>query len=184
MRSSAYDWPLHTMLNESFWTLLLGNAYILWNSAIVMNPNPENFEVSWFGGYDAWKTKWQPTDGVAVTYNPSDPTHPPFLREGLAPHEGIFPEITLQGETGAWIGAWLYSQISGVSDRVSEFLEYCPFSYVINAGTTQAGYYNGNTPKNGAQGNARLNTATYQNLGQDNIGFNPSYTGYATGSRI
>ncbi len=156
MRLAGYDFPLHTMMAESFYQLLLGNDYILWNSNIPMNPDPGTFRQSWQGGQDDWKTRWQPLGKPAVTYQPGAPDHPKMIATN---DRSQFPEMTLQGETGAFIGAWLYSQISGVSDRVSKSVKYCPFR--VNGKTI--------TPLPGSTGDAALSSRVKQNPGQSQI---------------
>lgn len=154
LRLETNGWPLHTMLAESFFHLLLGNDYVLWNSNIPMSTNPEHFGQSWYGGLDRWKTKWQATGKPPVDYNPEDRSHP-RLQKG---EEGsIFPEMSLQGETGAFVGAWLYSQISTVSDRVSKYVGYCDFS--VNGKNYR--------PSKGQQGDASMSSRIAQNPGQD-----------------
>ncbi len=148
------SWPLHTMLAESFFHLLLGNDYILWNSNIPMSTDPAHFEQSWYGGQDDWKTKWQPNGKAAVTYNPGNPAHP---RKGKGPEGSIFPEAPLQGETGAFVGAWLYSRISTASDRVSRSVRYCDFS--VNGKAY--------SPPKGRKGDGSLSSRIGQNPGQD-----------------
>ncbi len=148
------SWPLHTMLAESFFHLLLGNDYILWNSNIPMSTDPAHFEQSWYGGQDDWKTKWQPNGKAAVTYNPNDRAHP---KKGKGREGSIFPEMPLQGETGAFVGAWLYSRISTASDRVSRSVRYCNFS--VN-GKVYA-------PSKGDKGDGSLSSRIGQNPGQD-----------------
>lgn len=154
LRVEPNGWPLHTMLAESFFHLLLGNDYVLWNSNIPMSANPEHFGQSWYGGMEGWKTRWQPTGKPAVEYNPNDRSHPP-LRKG--PEGSIFPELPLQGETGAFIGAWLYSQISTVSDRVSRSVSYCDFS--VNGKAYR--------PSKGTRGDGAVSSRIVQNPGQD-----------------
>lgn len=154
LRLTVNDWPVHTMMVESFFHLLLGNDYILWNSNIPMSTNPEHLEVSWYGGYEAWKTRWQPNGKQIETYDEGNPTHP---KKRKGPEGAIFPEMSLQGETGAFIGAWLYSQISGVSDRVSRSLRYCNFT--VNGKTYR--------PAKGSKGDGSLSSRIAQNPGQD-----------------
>lgn len=161
LRLQPNGWPLHTMLAESFFHLLLGNDYILWNSSVPMSADPEHFSVSWYGGPEPWKTRWQPTGRLAVEYNEKDPSHP-RLKKG--PEGSVFPDLSLQGETGAFVGAWLYSQISTVSDRVSRAVRYCSFS--VNGKTY--------SPSKGSRGDGALSSRVVQNPGQDWI-----VTGYA-----
>ncbi|MES2569844.1 MAG: hypothetical protein V4710_07280, partial [Verrucomicrobiota bacterium] len=47
LRSSEVAWPFHMMLNESFWTILLGNDYYLWHSSVPMVTGIEHFGDSW-----------------------------------------------------------------------------------------------------------------------------------------
>lgn len=154
LRVEPNSWPVHTMIAESFYHLLLGNDYILWNSSIPMSADPYHFTESWYGEYAEWKTKFQPTGGQVVTYNPNNPAHPQKVKSADG---SIFPELSLQGETGAFIGAWLYSQISGVSDRVSRSVKYCDFE--VNGVSF--------TPSKGAKGDGSLSSKVSQNPGQD-----------------
>jgi len=154
LRLAVNDWPVHTMMAESFFQLLLGNDYILWNSNIPMSTNPEHLEVSWYGGDDAWKTRWQPNGKPAEDYNAQNRSHPARKK---GPEGSIFPEMSLQGETGAFIGAWLYSQISGVSDRVSRSVRYCNFT--VNGKAYR--------PNRGSKGDGSLSSRVAQNPGQD-----------------
>jgi hypothetical protein len=154
LRVQPNGWPLHTMLAESFFQLLLGNDYVLWNSNIPMSVDPADFSQSWYGGFDRWKTKWQPTGKPATEYNPDNRSHP-RLKKG--PEGSQFPEMSMQGETGAFIGAWLYSQISTVSDRVSRYVGYCNFS--VNGKSYR--------PKAGQKGDQSLSSRVAQNEGQD-----------------
>lgn len=154
LRVEPNSWPVHTMIAESFFHLLLGNDYILWNSSLPMSSDLSHFTESWYGEYEPWKTKFQPAGGQAVTYDPNNPAHPQKKKSGDG---GIFPEISLQGETGAFIGAWLYSQISGVSDRVSLSVKYCEFK--VNGETFK--------PSKGSKGDGSLSSRISQNPGQD-----------------
>jgi hypothetical protein len=73
------------------------------------------------------------------------------------------------GESGGFAGAWLVSQITAVSDRTSKTIEYCPFSYKINGGASQTGYFDSNNPQEGSLGNAQLSRYGVANYGQANI---------------
>ncbi|WP_345026155.1 hypothetical protein [Ravibacter arvi] len=154
LRLTVNDWPIHTMMGESFFQLLLGNDYVLWNSNIPMSTNPNDFSVSWYGGKDDWKTKWQPRGKPAEIYQEGKPSHP---KPGKGPEGSVFPEMSLQGETGAFVGAWLYSQISSVSDRVSKSVRYCNFS--VNGKSYR--------PSGGSKGDRSLSSRVSQNPGQD-----------------
>ena len=75
IRSDVVAWPFHTMLNESFWALLLGNDFVLWHSNIRLVQDPLAFTDS--GATGAGKTLWQPAGGRIVDYDPDDPAQPP-----------------------------------------------------------------------------------------------------------
>jgi hypothetical protein len=163
IRSVEVAWPFHMMLNESFWTILLAHDYLLWHSSVPLVTGIQHFGDSWAAG--AGPTQWQPTGGSIVNYNPNDPNHPQRTSSPL----GQFPNNPHLGESGAFGGAWLVSQLTTASDRISQTLEYCSFSYRINGGSPQTGYYNSNNPSNGSLGNAKLSRYGVANYGQANI---------------
>lgn len=163
IRSDVIAWPFHMMLNESFWTLLLGNDYVLWHSNVRLVSDPNQFGDSWAAG--AGKTRWQPKGGKIVDYDEKNSAHP--NRKDRS--KGQFPNNPHTGESGAFAGAWLVSQITSVSDRISKSIEYAPFSYKVNGGASQKGYYNSEEPKKGSLGNAQLSRYGVANYGQSNI---------------
>ncbi|HET6408940.1 MAG TPA: hypothetical protein VFG14_13725, partial [Chthoniobacteraceae bacterium] len=163
IRSVEVAWPFHMMLNEAFWTVLLGNDYYLWHSSVPLVTGIQHFGDSWAAG--AGPTRWQPTGGSITNYDPNNPSHPQRSSSPL----GQFPNNPHLGESGGFTGAWLVSQITSVSDRISQTIEYCPFSYKINGGAVQSGYYNGNNPTYGSLGNAKFSRAGVANYGQSNI---------------
>jgi hypothetical protein len=163
IRSDFVSFSYQMLLNESFWTLLLGNDYYLWNSSVGEVTDIGRFGDSWAAS--AGVTQWQPTGGTMVDYNANDPTAPQKTSSSL----GIFPEAPQLGESGAFAGAWLVSQLTTASDRISSTIEYCPFTYKINGGSSQQGYYNSSSPANGSLGNAKLSRFGVVNYGQANI---------------
>jgi hypothetical protein len=166
IRQDVVAWAFHTMVNESFWALLLGEDYVLWHSSVPLLQDIHTFRDSWSAGADgANGTKWQPNGGEVVTYDPSNPTQPGRVEDP----QGQFPNNPHLGESGAFAGAYLYGQIAAVEDRVSESVSYCSFTYQGSDGLSQNGYPNGPTPKAGSLGNAELSRFGVANYGQDNI---------------
>jgi hypothetical protein len=151
------------MLNEAFWAILLGHDYVLWHSSVPLVTTIENFTDSWAAG--AGPTLWQPTGGQITNYDPNNSAHPQRSSSPV----GQFPANPHMGESGAFAGAWLVSQLTTASDRISQTLEYCSFSYRINGGAVQTGYYNSNDPIQGSLGNAKLSRYGASNYGQHNI---------------
>lgn len=163
IRSDVVAWPFQMMLNESFWALLLGNDFVLWHSSVRLVQDPLAFEASWAAG--AGKTLWQATGGKAVEYDPDGPGQPKAIRSP----KGQFPNNPHLGESGAFAGAWLVGQITAVSDRTSQTVEYCPFEYRVNGGPAQTGYAESNEPRKGQLGDAQVSRYGVANYGQANI---------------
>lgn len=163
LRSSVVAWPFHMMLGESFWTLLLGHDFYLWHSNIPLVTGIEHFEDS--GAAGAGMTRWQPTGGAIVEYDPKNPEHPQRTKSP----KGQFPEHPFLGASGAFTGAWLVAQLTTTSDRLSKTIEYAPFTYRVNGGTAQPGYAGGEKPEKGSLGNAKLSRFGVANYGQANI---------------
>ncbi len=163
LRSDVVAWPFHMMLNESFWTLLLGHDFYLWHSNMPMVTGLEHFEDS--GAAGAGKTRWQPTGGEIVEYDPNNPTHPQRTKSP----KGQFPNHPFLGESGAFTGAWLVAQLTTTSDRLSKTIEYAPFTFRANGGASQPGYAGGGKPSDGSLGNAKLSRYGVANYGQANI---------------
>lgn len=163
IRQDVVSWPFQMMLNESFWALLLGQDFVLWHSNIPLIQDPLAFRDS--GATGAGATKWQPAGGKIVDFDPQDSSQPQRVHSDI----GQFPNNPHVGESGAFAGAWLVSQITSVSDRTSLTLEYAPFRYAINDGPAQQGYYDSETPQKGALGNAKISRFGVANVGQANI---------------
>ena len=119
LRADGIIHPLHTMLSDAFYALLLSDAYVIWNSNVTLNTDPATFDASWFGGYDAWKTRWKPNGGNAATYEPGK--NGPVRKQA----DGQFPEMPMLGDQGAWLGAKIYESIA---DRVAE-LTWADYSF-------------------------------------------------------
>lgn len=148
LRADGIIHPFQTMLSDSFYALLLGNAYIIWESNVTLNTDPYTFQPSWFGGYDEGKTKWKPTGGSTGVYKPGS-YGPPEKKA-----DGQFPEKPMTGDQGAWMGAKLYESIAGRVDQL-----WYP-DYTLNGKTVVA--------KRGSKGQS-LSYQAVQNEGQDNI---------------
>lgn len=181
-----------TVMQNTFWHLLLADDIVYWNVSSIMSDNPHKFAIPEEGpshnNGSYGNIRWQQDGGSIVQYNPSNPSHPNNIPTG-----NRFPYAPEHAETAAFSGAWLYSQISGVSDRVSYGLRYAPFRYRIGSGSWQSGYFDGNNPKNGSLGNARVSEHGTKNYGQDNVvrsffaNMKPVYmsgSGAAGGSRV
>lgn len=162
--------PWKTIFNHAFWHLLLADDIVYWNVSVLLNANPHNFDIPPEGpSHDSGaygNIRWWPDGGSITTYNPSNPTHPENTK---GPGTGVFAYSPQHAETAAFAAAWVMSQISGVSDRVSFGLRYTPFRYKIGSGSWQTGYHDGNNPMNGSLGNARLSHHGTKNYGNYNI---------------
>mgnify|MGYP001500639495 CR=1 FL=1 len=162
--------PWKTIFQHTFWHLALADDIVFWNVAGRANADPHKFAIPEEGpSHDSGSygnIRWWPDGGSIQTYNPSNPSHPVNTR---GPETGTFPYSPEHAETAAFAGAWMYSQISGVSDRVSFGLRYAPFRYKIGSGSWQSGYHDGNNPMNGSLGNARVSHHGTKNYGQHNV---------------
>lgn len=166
IRQDVVGWAFHTMVNESFWALLLGEDYVLWHSSVPLLQDIHTFRDSWAAGAQGDNgTKWQKTGGEIVAYDPSNPSHPSRVEDP----KGQFPNNPHMGESGAFAGAYLYGQIASVEDRVSESVAYCEFTYQGADGLSQNGYPDGAKPKLGSSGTAELSRFGVASYGQDNI---------------
>ncbi len=163
IRQDVVSWPFQMMLDESFWALLLGQDFVLWHSNVTLVQDPLAFRDSWASNDS--KTLWQPTGGKMVEYNPQEASQPQRIHS----EKGQFPNNPHVGESGAFAGAWLVGQITAVSDRISQTLEYAPFSYQVGDGPRQTGYFDSDTPQHGALGNAKVSRYGVANYGQANI---------------
>lgn len=148
LRADGIVHSFNTMMSDAFFALLLGDAFVLWESSITMNVDPYTFQQSWFGGFDENKTKWKPNGGATNTYKPGT-NGPPQIQA-----DGQFPEKPLIGDQGAWVGAKLYSSITG---RINEL--WWP-DYWVNTTPVVA--------NKGSKGNS-LSYNKIQNEGQDQI---------------
>lgn len=146
---------------QGFLAMLLGNTYVLWNDNSPYGTNINCWGPAFIGGDDPWKTRWQPTGGVDVQYDPNNPTHP--KRDPNC--NGGFSDSAADNLNGAFAGVWFYSQIK---DRSNQKIKYATFSYTDN-GTTKTGYASGNTPVLGSKGDASVSTFNNANYGQHNI---------------
>jgi|GEM_PF-1486319 len=148
------------MKYEAFFSLLIGDYFTLWDDNAFYGNDVSNFGLAHIGGAADWKNQWQPRGGQMVQYNAADPTHP-------QPSGGSYQwsDSAAPGHNGAFCGAWLLSQIK---NRIDQTLAYAAFSYTTK-GTSHSGYYNGNEPVKGEQGNAELSRLGHANTGQFNI---------------
>jgi hypothetical protein len=168
LRNQPVGLPYELLMNQCFFSLLLGNTFVLWNDSINLVKNINNWDPASIDGYVEYHANG---DTHPTSWNIDNSSHPkpvqsPIVVNGRGTQ---FPSAPQIGEQGAWVGAYLYSQISKASDRVSRSIRYASFSYRVNDGGNQSGYRNGNDPMNGSLGNAELSRPGYANEGQHNI---------------
>ncbi len=168
IRAAMHSLSPLTVAQNTFWHLALADDIVYWNVSMIFSDNIHKFSVPDegpshnSGAYG--NIRWQPDGGSIVQYNPSNPSHPANITGG-----NPFAFAPQHAETAIFAGGWLYSQISGVSDRVSYGLRYAPFRYRIGSGAWQSGYFDGNNPVNGSLGNARVSHHGTQNYRQNNV---------------
>src|SRR5690606_29284628 len=146
IRSEANMHAFTTFQAEAFYSLLLGNGVIIWDSNIALNENPETFRPSWWGGYSDWKTRWR-KDGKTVTYNEKDPSQPKQHLDS----NGQFPERPSCPEQGAYVGAKQYEKFGVVKNVYWA-------SYNLNGKQI--------TSSKGVDGTSKANIPGVQNMGQ------------------
>lgn len=146
IRSEGNMHAFTTFQAEAFYSLLLGNGVIIWDSNIALNENPETFRPSWWGGYSDWKTRWR-KDGKTVTYDQKDPAQPKQHLDS----NGQFPERPSCPEQGAYIGAKQYEKFGVVKNVYWA-------SYILNSKQI--------TSSKGVDGTSKANIPGVQNLGQ------------------
>ena len=168
LRGQSIGLPFEMLKNQSFFALLLGTSYSLWNDTenLVKDINTWVPEVK--SGNIEFHEEDEPFPKPWDIHNSKHPKPvvSPLLVNG---RRTMFPSAPQTGEQAAWVGAYLYSQISTSSDRVSQSIRYASFSYRVNDGATQSGYRDGNEPVNGSLGNAEITRAGVANEGQHNI---------------
>jgi len=157
--------PHEIMKTRCFFHLLLANTHLLWESGAVFSKNLERFSTLTSG---STPLLWQPTGGEIVTWEENNPKFPQPVQNPEFKKEGGFPSQPQVGEQGAWTGAYLYSQISTASDKISKSIHYPKFSYSISGGETSTGYEKSNEPVKGKLG-AEVSRFGVSNPGQHNI---------------
>lgn len=168
IRTQLVGLPFEMLKNQCFFALLLGTSFSLWNETA----NLVKDIASWYPHTRGGNVEFHESGtNNPVTWNINNPNHPkPVASKILVSYRGTsFPNAPQIGEQGAWVGAYLYSQISTASDRISQSMQYASHSYRINDGATQSGYQNGNDPVKGKMGNAEISRMGFVNEGQYNI---------------
>jgi hypothetical protein len=145
---------------EAFFSLLIGDYFVLWDDNAFYGNDASNFGLAHIGGPADWKNQWQPRGGQMVQYNAAEPTHP---KSSGGPYQ--WSDSAAPGHNGAFCGAWLLSQIKNC---INQTLEYAVFSYTAQS-TLHSGYYNGNEPVKGEKGDAEISRLGQANAGQFNI---------------
>jgi hypothetical protein len=160
IRGSRLYASFEQMKYEAFFSLLIGDFFLLWDDNVIYGTDIQNFGLAHIGGAADWKNKWQSKGGELVQYNPADPTHQKSIGGKYEWSDSAAP-----GHNGAFCGAWLYSQIQ---NRVNKSLQYPRFSYQ-SKGEKQTGYVHGNDPVKGELGNSEVSRFGVGNAGQFNI---------------
>jgi hypothetical protein len=168
LRPQSVGLPFEMLKNQSFFALLLGTSYTLWNDSTNLVKDIKYWVPSSKGGTIEFHEENEPFPKPWDIHNSKHPkpVESPLLVNG---RQTMFPSAPQTGEQAAWVGAYLYSQISTSSDRVSQSIRYASFSYRVNDGATQTGYRDGNEPVNGSLGNPEITRAGVLNEGQHNI---------------
>lgn len=165
MRASTVPVSFDSLFSLAFYAYLIGNEtdIVCWDSNLKLNVNPNTFEQSWYGGFDAWKTRVKEGSSVVV-YNPNNSNHP----QKLAGADGSqFPELPQHAEGGLFAARQVIQHLTEENDYVSGGIYYNPFSVAVNGGATESGYRGGNNPS--GPNSARLSARGYSNPGQNNV---------------
>lgn len=144
---------------QAFFSLFLGNTYVMWHDGGRIGTDINCFNTSQFN-----QNQWQPTGGAITNYNPDSPTSGQPIRvcsSGQARWNAVMESY----HNGAFAGAYIYASIA---DRSNTSIKYANFSY-NDRGTTKNGYVSGNTPVLGALGNAAVSRYNISNAGQHNV---------------
>ena len=129
----------------AFFSMLMGDGIIMWEDSVLYTDDRQYVADRQYG----WKRK------------PAG-AEPPFVGDA----EGNqFPVKPASGINGSAAGAWLFAQIKGRTAGI----RYMDFQFSRGAGSTISGYSSGNTPMNGALGNANMSVAGAANAGNHNI---------------
>ncbi|MGG7664079.1 hypothetical protein [Dyadobacter sp. BHUBP1] len=147
----------------AFFQLLLASGHALWEAGALFCKNPYAFVPDWVLHNN--KVLWQTDGGPVEEWQAGNPA----MVQPDPNADTAFPNAPQLGEQGAWCGAYVYSQISTASDRVSGSIAYAKYTYKVNGGAPQNGYGVSDAPKAGALGNAELSRFGLANVGQDNI---------------
>ena len=142
-------------------SLCLADAYPVWGAGERVGTDDTKFDYAYNGGPADWKNRWDDGSGNVVQFNNNNPSQPKVAAAGTR----VFPGEPEVGENASWAAHYIYGQIW---DRQTGSLRYPSFSYKVNEGSTQNGYYNGTTPVSGVLG-TEVSRYGVQNVGQNNI---------------
>ena len=159
IRLSSIEGNYDLLKAYAYFSLLLGEGYIIWDDNAQYGTNDKNFDVAYFGGYEPWKTKLQKDGQGIVQYDPNNPTHPKRETTG-----GQFSGNHGSHNNGGWAGNWLYGK---TWNRANGSLRWAEFNYVEN-GNARSGYVGGNSPEPGVLGHGEVCRWGVQNYGQAN----------------
>lgn len=157
----------HSMiLAQSFFSLLMGSNYTMWESGVKYGTTPTCWDRAHLGGTQTgvgFKTKVKLDGGIEEDWNPDNPLHP---KENInCGSNARWPDLPRITDNAGFIGAWLYDQIK---NKANTKLKYPTYSYVDDSGS-HTGYFNGNAPRAGSKGDGSLNCRNNSNYGQETI---------------
>jgi len=149
---------------QAFFSLFIGNTYVMWNDNGQYSTDIDCWDVGSIGGFQPWKTLFQATgSGEQQQYDANNPSHP--QRKPSNECEFSFSDSAAPNLNGGYSGVYLYDR---VKNRCNTKIKYATFSYVDDTGT-KSGYNSGNTPVLGSKGDGSVSTFGNSNPGQHNI---------------
>lgn len=161
MRLQIISGSFGMTLAQAFYSLLLGNTYVMWHDGTVLGTDINCFASSFTG---ANNNKFQPTGGSIQDYNPDAPASGQPIRV-CSPNQARWSGMMETFHNGAFSGAYI---LGTIKNRVNTSLKYANFSY-NDDGTLRTGYPSGNAPVLGSLGNAAVSRYGVSNYGQHNI---------------
>lgn len=161
IRLSTIPGSWNMMRTQTIIALSIADAYPIWGAGQRVGTDDTKFDFAYMGGAAPWKNRWDDGSGNVVQFSSGAPGQPTVAGSGSMVFNG---EADI-AENGMWAAHYIYSQIW---DRQTGSLRYPSFSYKVNEGSTQNGYYNGTTPVSGVLG-TEVSRYGIQNVGQNNI---------------
>lgn len=168
--------PCEMGYRQSLLFSVIGDGHIQWGPGGRNTSDISRWVRSYNGGTEAAKTQWKADNmSLPVTYNPNDSSMP-AKSPGDNPTnqtEGnnvqiVPPSFGGPGPTGvhdALAGRYMHELIK--TKMITP--KYAPFTFKINGGSSQNGYFDGEFPVMGTLGDGSLSTLNNRNFGQHNI---------------